>query len=908
MMGSWLRRLLYLFQQSRHDAELRDEIEVHRSLRQAHLERQGRAPADASLESQRALGNTLLAREEVREVWLGSWSAWLQDVRYGTRTLAANRGFALVSLLTLALCIGANTAVFSVVYAVVLRPLPYAAPDRLVMIWTDDVRRGLHEEVTSIPTIEDWRAMSRSFTDLAIVSSNPLVLTDGDPERTKGAFVSANVFSVLGVSAALGRVFSSQEESELLDRVVISHRLWQRRFGSDPNVIGRPLTIDGDVNAGKQGPRTVEIVGVMPATFFFPDKTTDVWEPATLYWRWARESSAREFRRWAVVARLGAGATDETAEAELRSIGGQIARLHAAADPQGAGFVPNVVPLSDQLTGVGVKRTLWMLLAAVGLVLVIGCTNVANLTLARGASRQSEFAVRRALGAGRSRIVRQLLAESLLLALIGGSLGLLVARTTLDILVSAAPPNLLRLDEVSMSLPVLAYTLLASVCAAIFFGLLPALRTSDAAPLSVLREQSASSGGSPRAARTRAWLIGLECTLAVVLLSGASLLVKSLLRLHAVPTGFTAENVLVARVALPTDAGGPRQSAATVFSNRQERFRQMAERVAGMPGVRAVGIVDNLLIPGAAGDTITLPGNASSAVAPGQLNAASVSPEFFEALDVPLTAGRRVTRDDLARKIALFQPGAAIGTLPPEPAVVNETFVRRYFAGRNPLGQRFCLGCPQKPYWYEVVGTVGDMRRQSLEREPVAEYFTLIFGAQTAELLIRTTDRPERYAGLTRSAVLDVERGAKVLEISTVDQRLGALSADRRFQASLLTTMAALAMILAAGGIYGLVRYGVAQRTREIGLRLALGADPAAVVRLIVSQGARAPLVGAVIGLAATVALSRTLAHALFGISPTDPSTLAQSALGVAVVIGLACYLPARRAARIDPLVTLRKY
>lgn len=313
-MGSWFRRLLYLFRQSHHDADLRDEIEAHRSLRQAHLEQQGRAPADPSFESQRALGNTLLAREEVREVWLGSWNAWWQDVRYGTRTLATNRGFALVSMLTLALCIGASTAVFSVVHAVVLRPLPYA------------------------------------------------------------------------------------------------------------------VTIDGDVNAGKQGPRTVEIVGVMPAIFFFPDKATDVWEPAKLYWRWARESSSREFRRWAVVARLGAGATAESAGAELRSIGGQLASLHAAEDRQGVGFVPNVVLLSDQLTGVSVKRTLWMLLSAVGLVLLIGCTNVANLTLARGASRQSEFAVRRALGAGRARIVRQLLVESLLLALIGGSLGLLFAK------------------------------------------------------------------------------------------------------------------------------------------------------------------------------------------------------------------------------------------------------------------------------------------------------------------------------------------------------------------------------------------------------------------------------------------------------------------------------------------------
>jgi predicted permease len=392
-----------------------------------------------------------------------------------------------------------------------------------------------------------------------------------------------------------------------------------------------------------------------------------------------------------------------------------------------------------------------------------------------------------------------------------------------------------------------------------------------------------------------------------MLLTAAILLVKSLERVNAIPTGFRVEDVVVARIALPTESPGSGANAVTLFTNRQERFRQFAERLAAMPNVQQVGIVDNLLIPGAADDEITVPGDASQSAISGQLKASSVTPGFFTTLDVQLKAGRFLASEDLARKIALFQPDAPLARRPPEPAVVNETFARRYFNGRGALGQRFCLGCPGKPYWYEVVGIVNDMRRQSLERAPVAEYFTLLFGTQTAELLIRTDDTPERYGPAIRAAVHGIDPGARVLEISTVDQKLGALSAERRFQTFLLSAMAALATMLAVGGVYGLARYGVVQRTREIGLRVALGARPEAVVRLVVQQGVRAPLIGLAAGVAGAAGATRVMTHALFQISPTDPFTLMQAALGMGAVILVACYLPARRAARIDPLIALRQ-
>jgi predicted permease len=598
-MWTLLRRLSYLLRGQPHEADLREELEIHRQFRQAHLERDGFSADEAREASHRALGNTVLAKEDIREVWLGSWDTWWQDVRYGTRALGTNPGYALVGLLTLALCIGANTAVFSVVNAVVLRPLPYADPDRLAMIWTDDVRRGLHEEVTSLPTIEDWRGLNQSFTEMAILSSNPLVLSDGaTAERTKGAFVSANVFRVLGRQPLVGRLFTAEEEAELIDRVVISHRLWQRHFGGNPNVVGRTLTVDGDANAAKQGPRIVEIVGVMPPDFFFPDKTTDLWEPATMYWRWSRESSARDLRRWAVVARLRSGVEVERAEADLRVIGDRLEREYATADPNGPGFVANVVALSDQLTGVSVKRTLWTLLAAVSVLLLIGCTNIANLTLARGASRQAEFAVRRALGASRPRMARQLFIESLLLALVGGALGLLVASVTLDTLVSLSPASLLRIEEVTIDSRVLVYALLSSFLAAVLFGVLPATRTVDTSPLGLIRE-SGTAFTSVAGRGSRAGLIALECALAVMLLTAATLLVKSLDRLNAVPTGFRVADVVVARIALPTESSGAGGSAVAVFTNRQERFRQFAEQLAAMPSVAesASSITSSYLVP-----------------------------------------------------------------------------------------------------------------------------------------------------------------------------------------------------------------------------------------------------------------------------------------------------------------------
>lgn len=831
----------------------------------------------------------------------------LQDLRYGIRTLFRSPGFSAVAVLTLALGIGANTAIFSVINAVLLRPLPFRDAGGLAMLWTNDAKRGIHEGVTAYPTIADWRAESSSFADMAIFTGNPLTLTGLDqPERVKGEFVSANLFPLLGIEPALGQAFSADQEEQREQVVVLSYGLWQRRYGGSPDVIGKSLDIDGDMNAWKVGPRAPRIVGVMPAGFYFPDKDAQLWEPATVYWRWKNESIERfsgDARRWGVVGRLKPGINSRAAQEEMSAVGQRLSRDYPVPpmNPDFPGFGVNVVPLLDQITGKQLQSGLWVLLGAVGFVLLIACVNVANLMLARGTAREREFAIRTALGARRGRLARQLLTESTVLAGAGGLLGLGLAGLGLKGLVAFAPAGIPRLDEIKLDTPVLIFTFGVSVLAGVLFGLAPAWKVSRTDPSHALKEGGASSGARPLRKMLGA-LVAAECALTLVMLVGAGLLINSFLRLQAVSPGFKSDSVLLARVSLPPNQG--KQSGEAIVAHQQEMFFEFAERIAALPGVQSVGTVSNFLISGTPDEAITIEGRPpiSNGQHTNQLSVSAVSPGFFETMGVPLLRGRFFSRADaIEANQILFAFGHR--PTPAEPVVINDSFARRFFRDEDPIGKRLLYS--SKNYPYEIVGVAGDMHRQGLEKEAIAEYF-VPFRSTTGDIVVRGGADALALSASVRDVIKSVEKRGMVLNMTTVDGQMGELSAQRRFQTRLLVLFAGVALLLAMVGIYGVMQYAVAQRTQEIGIRIALGATSRDVLRLVVGQGMKLALIGIAVGVIAALWLSDVMSHLLFGVGTHDPATFVAAALLLAVVALVACFVPARRATTVDPMVALK--
>ncbi|MGH9845753.1 MAG: ABC transporter permease [Blastocatellia bacterium] len=817
----------------------------------------------------------------------------LQDLRYGARMLLKHRGFTLIAVVTLALGIGANTAIFSVVNAVLLRPLPYREPGRLVMLWTEDAKRDLHEEQTSERLFQEWRGQSQSFSEMAIFAGRAQVLTGDSPERVKMVYASANLFLLLGVAPALGRTFSPEENDRRERLIVLSHGFWQRRFGGDPNAIGQTLRFDATDSA--------QIIGVMPAGFYFPDKETQFW---------AAERMTKKVNSWNVVGRLKPDVTMRRAQAEMTTISQRLVLIPPADEPEAAGFGVNVVPLLDQVAGKKLRLSLWVLLGAVGLVLLIACANVANLLLARGAAREREFAIRAALGARRARLLRLLLIESLLLALGAGTLGVALAVWGTRILAAFTLLSIPRIDEIRVDMVVLSFAAGLSLFAGLIFGLAPAWKMSRSDPNESLKEGGSASSGL-KLRRTRGLLVIAECALAVVLLAGAGLLIRSFLRLQAVALGFNTDRVLLVRVGLPPrgnpidpKTGQPVRNSPTVevakFMWGDDLFQRMQERIAGLPGVRSVGVVNDLLIKGAADATITVPGGKSGSPVTSQLGEGSANPDFFKTMGVPLLRGRYFSRDDASKIMRLLWRETSAEIPAAEriaPAIVNETFARRFFPAEDPIGKRFCEGCPGKPFWSEIVGVVGDMRRQGLERQMVPEYFSpyIARGGSTADIVVRTSSDPLALATAVREAIRSIEKNALILEVTTADQRLGELGAQRRFQTWLLAAFATLALTLSALGIYGLMHYAVAQRTHEIGIRIALGARTSDVLRLVIGQGMKLVLIGVGVGWLAALWVTDVIAHLLFEVSATDPATFVSVALLLLGVALLACYLPARR-------------
>jgi putative ABC transport system permease protein len=802
-----------------------------------------------------------------------------QDLRFSLRMLLKNPGFTLVAMLTLAVGIGANTAIFSVVNAVALRPLPYQDPDRLAMLWTDDPKHDIHEEGVSYPNFLDWRSQNKLFTDMAICSrGNPVVLTGGDePERVMGDLVSANLFPLLGVRPALGRAFSPDEELRRARVVVISHGLWRRRFGASPDAIGKTMDIDG---------RTSQVIGVMPPDFYFPTKDTQLWEPVTTASYWEFVHAERFNDTWRVVGRLKPRATFDQAQAEMNAIGQRLAQTYPITNDTFMGFGVNVVPLLVQFTGKNLRLALWILLGAVVFVLLIACANVANLLLARGAAREKEFALRAALGAGRGRLVRQLLTESALLALMSGLLGLGMAALGVRALIAFAPPDTPRLDEVTIDPGVLGFTACVSLLTGLLFGLAPAWKVSRSNPNEALKEGGRGSSGGLRLRQTRGLLVVVECAMAVALLASSGLMIRSFMRLQSVDPGFKPEGLLLARVSMPQSLNRtPAQTAAFL--------QQVIDRVVALPGVQAVGAIGNLLMRGNPDGTITVEGRPPDGAGQGggELTAENISHDLFQALAMPLLKGRFFTRQE---------------TFDSRVVVINETLARRFFPGEDPIGKRFKFGGPQSENnWFEIVGVVGDLRRQRLEKQAVSEFY-FPSASSDMDLLVRVSADPLALVGAVRREIKSVAPTPAVYGMTTGARVAEKLSAGRRFQTGLLAIFATVALVLATIGVYGVMRYTVAQRTHEIGIRLALGARSSDVLRLVIGQGMKLTLIGVATGLLASIALSRVMTQLLFEVSATDPATFVGVAFALLGAALLACYLPARRATKVDPLTSLR--
>ncbi len=810
-------------------------------------------------------------------------NAFWQDLRYGARMLLKNPGFALIAVLTLALSIGANTAIFSVVNAVLLRPLPFPHPEQLFTLWERNPKLGYEQNPPAAGNYVDWRAQNRVFAEMAIYNSRKFTLAQADqPERLAGAAVSASLFDVLGISPLLGRAFLPAEEQAGREQVaLIGHSLWQRRFGADPHLVGKTIVLDS---------RNYTVVGVMPEGFQFPGGTgsfqryappppAELWVPLALT---ADDLNQRSAHFLSAIGRLKPGISLAQAGAEMNTIQH---RLEQQYPTQFFGSHVKLVPLSEQASG-AVRRSLLVLWGTVGFVLLIGCANVANLLLARAASRKKEMAVRAALGASRLRVIRQLLTESLLLAVAGGVGGILLAAWGVAALSAIIPTSFPRREGIAIDYWVLGFTLLVSVVTGVIFGLVPALQAAKTELTEALKEggRSAAEGGSRN--RVRSLLVVAETALALVLLIGAALMTQSFLRLQRVNPGFRTDHVLTMELALPP--------VRYVRAQRVAFFQQLIERSRSVPGVQAVAASRQLPLTGdsfnyafSAEGRQPLPGESPSA------DVRFVTPGYFSVLGIPLVKGRTFSESD--------------GPDAPSVIVINEALARRYFPNEDPIGKRARLGINN--FTGNIIGVVGDVKHMGLDAAVHEEVYTPY--AQTPfwtdmTLSVRTSGDPLSVAAAMRDVIKGLDNALPVSRQRTLETIAAESVAQPRFRTLLLGLFGLAALLLASVGIYGVMSYAVVQRTHELGVRVALGAQTADVLRLVIGQGIKLVLSGVALGVLASFGLTRLMEGLLFEVSATDPVTFAGIALLLNGVALLACWIPARRATKVDPMIALR--
>jgi putative ABC transport system permease protein len=877
----WLRSL---FHRERAEHELDSEVRYHLERQIEAKRAAGMSVEDARLATLREFGSVSLAKEESRDArgTLFLENTW-KDFRYGLRTLRKNPGFTCVAVLTLALGIGANTAIFSVVNAVLLRPLPFPQSNRLVMVWaTND--SGSREDVASYPDFSDWKEQSRSFEGIAAFTNRTMTISDGNAAvLVRGIRPTPGFFELLGAQPEIGRTFRNEESDAGSAHVaLLSDAFWKSQFAGRRDILGQTLNIN--MSRSDDANTAYTVIGVMPPDFkVSPDAQEQIYVPQV-------RDPDRGHGFLYVLGRLKPGVSIAQAQSEMDAVTHHLAEQYPKFDK---GVGTNIVPLVDGLVG-NMRPGLLIFLGVVALVLLIACTNVANLMLARGSARQKEIALRAALGAGRARLVRQLLMESTVLALAGGALGLILASWTVNFLVRVLTKNfqIPRIANTHTDVQVLAFTIALSLLTGIVFGLAPALASSKPDLNENLRESSRSASGSTRGRRVRSALVITETVLALILLASAGLLLKTLLVMRSAAPGFQTSNLLTADIFLP-------QPEFTSNIPRMAFFRNALDRVRAVPGIRSAALVADLPLGGGSdGMGFHIVGRPDPA--PGVEFDASfnlVSADYFRTMAIPVREGREFTQQD--------------STNTPIVVVINETAARQFWPGESPMGKQISMPLTDKtPQIITVIGVTGDVRQRSLgtasRPEMFLDYMQPSPGWPEAVLVARTAGDPMLLAGTVKTMIASVNHDVAVTVVRTMDDVLSASIAQPQVYALLLGVFAGLALALAAIGLYGVISYGVTQRTHEMGIRMALGAGRGDVLRLILRQGLALAVSGVVIGLACTLAVSQLLTHLVGSVQPHDPLTLiAVSSLLMGVALA-ASYIPASRATRVDPVTALR--
>ncbi|MGB7281630.1 MAG: ABC transporter permease [Candidatus Acidiferrum sp.] len=862
--------------------ELDEDIREHIAREtQDNIDR-GMSPEEARYAAMRKFGNVTSVKEQTREVWTHVWlEQLLQDTRFGLRMLRKSPGFTAIAILTLALGIGASTSIFSVVNEVLLGALPYKDPSRLAMIWNTNSRRGVNETPVSPGDFFEWKQRNTAFQDIAASYDNEVTLTGtGNPRLLIGYSFSANYFTILDVAPELGRTFGPQEDQPGAAKVVVlSDKLWRATFHADPQILGKPITLDG---------APYSVIGIMPPRFDYPTGV-QLWMPIAL-----SDSATSDYQHHyiRVMARLKPGVSVAQAQAQMTALALQIDAEHPATD---TGNSVAVTPLRKELAG-DIQTPLYVLLGAVGFVLLIACANVASLLLARATTRHKEIAACAALGASRGRLLRQFLTESLLLSLAGGGLGIALAVCCTRFLVSIFPNDIAnlsipRVENIPINLPVLFFALAATILTGVLFGVAPAMQSARANAADVLKESGRGATAGFRSAGLRRVLVVGEIALSLVLLAGAGLLIESFERVVHGSLGFQPDHVLGLEVFLASNRYPENQP------DKQRAFvRDVLQQMQALPGVQSVGAASTLPLTGFWGETDFLV-EGQAPPKPGESPSADnrfVTPAYFSSMRIPLLRGRGFNDAD--------RDGSR------HVAIVDETLARRYLGGSSAVGKRLNLGTPEKPDWWEIIGEVGNVKAFGLELPDLPTLYRPYdqYPVGLVAFTIRTAGDPAALLHSGEQAVWNVDKDQPVFQALPMTTLAAQSVALRRVSTMLLAGFAALALILAAVGIYGVMAYSVAQRTHEIGTRMALGAEPKDILRLVLGQGLRLTVFGVVLGVLAALVLTRFMASILFDVSASNPATFAAVAILLTSIALIACYIPTRRAMRIDPMAALR--
>lgn len=870
----FVARLRGLLGRKRLDDELNEEFRFHLDMQMEDNLKAGMGPAEARQAAMRSFGGVVRTQEMYRERRAFAFAETMaQDLRYALRTLRKNPGFTVASVTVLALAIGANTAMFSVLNTVLLQPLPYRSPERLAMLWTEDPARNLREDRSALWDVEQWRKQSESFAEIGTFDTVSTILTGTNgTEQIPCASISPNLLSLLGIQPIAGRSFSAEEAEQGQRLVLISHRFWQTRFGGSHEALGAPLVLDGVLS---------RIIGILPANFDVARTDADVWKGHTDH------QSMRGSETWFAVGRLRPGVTFEQAQAEMRTVAH---RLNEGLPVAERGRDISVVPLDQYVLGPQIRLGLWILWGAVFCVLLIAAANVTSLTLARGVAREREIAIRASLGASALRIVRQLLTEALLLAIVSGMAGTLLGFAGIHLIRVFGPDSLPRLSEISLGLPALIWALAISVFAGCLVGFSSAVATLRGGLRPAAGEGGRPTTGSAVASRIRRALVVADFALAIILLAGAGLLIRSWWTVTGIDPGFRSEQVLVMRLASPPDFNIPTQRASL--------YHRVLDAVQALPGVTNAGIIDDLFIENSKERMITVERDDGAFSERQRFRIDEVSTDFFRTMGTRLLRGRFLSASDGPDALRV--------------AMINDAMARHFWPESDPVGRRFRLGpnAGGGP-WYTVVGVAEDMRRQGPEREPFPQAFVPLAqngASRSVNLFVRSSlHSPVAMASALRTAVHGVEKNAPLYEVTPLEQQFESYLAQRRFQTSLLTGLSIVALLMAAVGIYGLIQYSISARTRDIGIRMAIGAEAGEIFRMVLAEGLKLSFAGLAAGTAGALWLGRAGSSLLYGVGPADPFTfLAVSLLLIAVAVA-ACYFPARRAMKIEPIMALRQ-